>query len=80
MLESQSIKAKAWSQCFGVLGCSKDALCGYSMRLGVSFIAPRDLGAVGATFGRLWLPSVRERTRYSGAPPESEQRTIPFLV
>jgi hypothetical protein len=30
-----------------------------SMRLGVPFIAPRYLGAVGAPFGRLWLCSVR---------------------
>jgi hypothetical protein len=30
-----------------------------SMRLGVPFIAPRDLGAVGAPFGTLWLPYVR---------------------
>jgi hypothetical protein len=37
------------------------------MRLGVPFIAPRDLGAVGAPFGRLWLPSVRECTGQSGA-------------
>jgi hypothetical protein len=29
------------------------------MRLGVPFIALRDLGAIGAPFGRLWLPSVR---------------------
>jgi hypothetical protein len=28
------------------------------------FIAPRDLGAVGATFGRLWLPSVRGCTAH----------------
>jgi hypothetical protein len=37
------------------------------MRLGGPFIAPRDLGVVGAPFGRLWLPSVRECTRLSGA-------------
>jgi hypothetical protein len=29
------------------------------MHLGVPFIAPRDLGAVGAPFGRLWLPFIR---------------------
>jgi hypothetical protein len=28
----------------------------------VPFIAPSDLGAVGAPFGRLWLPSVRGST------------------
>jgi hypothetical protein len=37
------------------------------MRLGVPFIAPRDLGAVGAPFGRPWLPSIRECTELSGA-------------
>jgi hypothetical protein len=37
------------------------------MRLGVPFIAPRDLGVVGAPFGRLWLPYVRECTGLSGA-------------
>jgi hypothetical protein len=34
---------------------------------GVPFIAPRDLGAVGAPFGRPWLPSVRGCTGLSGA-------------
>jgi hypothetical protein len=37
------------------------------MCLGVPFITPRDLGAVGAPFGRLWLPFVRECTGLSGA-------------
>jgi hypothetical protein len=37
------------------------------MRLGVPFIAPRDLGAVGAPFGKLWLSSIRGCTRLSGA-------------
>jgi hypothetical protein len=40
-----------------------------SMRLGVPFIAPRQLGAVGSPFGRHFLPSVGWRTRQSGAPP-----------
>jgi hypothetical protein len=31
------------------------------------FLAPWDLGAVGAPFGRLWLLSVRGCTRLSGA-------------
>jgi hypothetical protein len=39
----------------------KECLVLSFMRLGVPFIAPRDLGAVGAPFGRLWLPSVRRR-------------------
>jgi hypothetical protein len=45
-----------------------------SMRLGVPFIAPRQLGAVGGQQGRLSLPSVRWRTEQSGAPPDSHCR------
>jgi hypothetical protein len=41
-----------------------------SMRLGVPFIAPRQLGAVGSNPGRQSLPSVRWRTGQSGAPPD----------
>jgi hypothetical protein len=40
-----------------------------SMRLGVPFISPRQLGAVGSPFGRQFLPSVGWRTGQSGAPP-----------
>jgi hypothetical protein len=40
-----------------------------SMRLGVTFIAPRQLGAVGGILGRQFLPSVGWRTGQSGAPP-----------
>jgi hypothetical protein len=39
----------------------------YSICLEVPFIAPRELGAVGAPFGRLWLPSVRRCTGFYGA-------------
>jgi hypothetical protein len=42
-----------------------------SMRLGVPFIAPRKLGAVGDQFGRPFLPSVEWCTGPSGAPPDS---------
>jgi hypothetical protein len=38
-----------------------------SMRLGVPFIAPRQLGAVGSNLGRQILPSVDWRTGQSGA-------------
>ena len=38
-----------------------------SMRLGVPFIAPRQLGAVESNLGRLILPSVDWRTGQSGA-------------
>jgi hypothetical protein len=42
-----------------------------SMRLGVPFIAPRQLGAVGRQLGRPNLPSVGWCTGQSGSPPDS---------
>jgi hypothetical protein len=42
-----------------------------SMRLGVPFIAPRQLGAVEGQQGRLSLPYVGWRTGQFGAPPDS---------
>ena len=58
---------------------------GYSMHLGVPFIAPRQLGAVGDNLGRLILPSVGWRTGQSDAPPDSHCRRsgadlLPFLA
>jgi hypothetical protein len=45
---------------------------GYSsIRLGVPFIAPRQLVAVGDNLGRPILPSVVWCTGQSGAPPDS---------
>jgi hypothetical protein len=45
---------------------------GYSsMRLGVPFIAPRQLGAVEDQHGRPNLPSVGWCIGQSGAPPDS---------
>jgi hypothetical protein len=41
------------------------------MRLGVPFIAPRQLGAVESIPGRQFLPSVVWRTGQSGAPPDT---------
>jgi hypothetical protein len=41
-----------------------------SMRLGVPFIAPRQLGAVERNPGRKFLPSVGWRTGQSGVPPD----------
>jgi hypothetical protein len=41
------------------------------MRLGVSFMAPRQLGAVEDQLGRPILPSVEWCTEQSGAPPDS---------
>jgi hypothetical protein len=45
-----------------------------SMRLGVPFIAPRQLGAVEDQQGRLSLPSIKWRTGQIGAPPDSHCR------
>jgi hypothetical protein len=55
------------------------------MRLGVPFIAPRQLGAVGVILGRQILPSVGWRTGQSGAPADSHclcpvRDFLPFLV
>jgi hypothetical protein len=41
------------------------------MRLGVPFIASRQLGAVESILGRQSLPSVDWRTGQSGAPPDT---------
>jgi hypothetical protein len=55
----------------------KECLVFSSMRLGVPFIAPRQLGAVESNLGRQFLPSVAWRTGQSGAhrhcpvPPSS---------
>jgi hypothetical protein len=48
----------------------KECLCIFSMCLGVPFIAPRQLGAVGGILGRQSMPSVGWRTGQSGAPPD----------
>jgi hypothetical protein len=44
------------------------------MRLGVPFIAPRQLGVVEDQLGRLSLPSVEWRTGQSGAPHDNYYR------
>jgi hypothetical protein len=56
------------SRCLSVL---RECLIYSSMRLGVPFIAPRQLGAVGDNLGRQFLPSVEWCTGQSGAPPDS---------
>jgi hypothetical protein len=48
----------------------KECLCFSSMRLGVPFIAPRQLGAIEGNQGRQFLPSVGWCTGQSGAPPD----------
>jgi hypothetical protein len=49
------------------------------MRLGVPFIAPRQLGAVESNPGRQFLPSVAWRTGQSGAPPATVRCGFPSL-
>jgi hypothetical protein len=55
----------------GCLSMLRECLVFSSMRLGVPFIAPRQLGAVGDQFGRHFLPSVEWCTGHSGAPLDS---------
>ena len=66
---TKSIKC-AETEC-GRLRMLKVCLGDSSMRLGVPFIAPRQLGAVGGQQGRPKLPSVGWCTGQSGAPPDS---------
>jgi hypothetical protein len=49
----------------------RECLVFSSMRLGVPFIAPRQLGAVECIPGRHFLPSIDWRTGQSGAPPDT---------
>jgi hypothetical protein len=49
----------------------KECLGDSSLRLGVPFIAPGQLGAVGSNLGRQFLPSVGWRTGQSSAPPDN---------
>jgi hypothetical protein len=69
---TQSIKC-AETEC-GRLRMLSECLGDSSMRLGVPFIVPRQLGAVGGQQGRISLPSVGWRTGQSGAPPDSHYR------
>jgi hypothetical protein len=62
----ECVRMESW--CLGMI---KEYLGHSSMCLGVPFIAPRQLGAVGANLGRLKLPSVGWRTGQSGVPPDS---------
>jgi hypothetical protein len=76
-LLSQRIKcAESKSWCLGML---RECLVSSSMRLGVPFIAPRQLGAVESIPGRQFLPSVAWRTRQSGAPPDTVRCGSPSL-
>jgi hypothetical protein len=67
-LTQWSERVGAKSGCFRIL---RECLVFFSMRLGVSFIAPRQLGAIGDKLGRPSLPFVEWRTGQSGAPLDS---------
>src|SRR6187455_2568493 len=66
---TRSIKC-AKTEC-GSIRLLSECLGSSSMRLGVPFIAPRQLGAVGGQQGRPKFPSVGWCTGQSGAPPDS---------
>jgi hypothetical protein len=77
------------SKCVGTeSGCLRilsECLVNSSMRLGLPFIAPRQLGAVGGQLERPNLPSVGWCTGQSGAPSDSPcscpvRDLLPFLV
>jgi hypothetical protein len=77
------------SECVGAeSGCLRifsECLDDSSMRLGVPFIAPRQLGAVGGQLGRPNLPSVGWGPGPAGAPPDSHcscpvRDLLPFLA
>jgi hypothetical protein len=70
-LTQQSECAGAESGCLRMLS---ECLGFSSTRLGVPFIAPRQLGAVGGQQGRPSLPSVGWRTGQSSAPSDSHCR------
>jgi hypothetical protein len=66
---------------YTIVGCT--SVCW--RRLGVPFIVPKGLGAVGIPLGRLSLPSVGWRTGQSGAPPDMNSSCpvldlLPFLA
>ena len=69
----------------GCLGMIKECLGASSMRLGVPFIAPRQIGAVGGNLGRPILPSVGWRTGQFGVPSDNYcscpvRDFLPFLA
>jgi hypothetical protein len=84
-LKSLRMSIKCAETEFGRLRMLKVCLGDSSMRLGVPFIAPRQLGAVGSILGRQFLPSIGWRTGQSGAPPDihcslSGADLLPFLA
>jgi hypothetical protein len=70
-LKSLTQRIKCVGAEFGCLSMLRECLVCSSMRLGVPFIAPRQLGAVGDQLGRQFLPSIEWCTGQSGAPPDN---------
>jgi hypothetical protein len=80
-MELKSLECRTSAQEWSVSDqeCSKNAFVCSSMRLGVPFIAPRQLGAVESNPGRQFLPSVAWRTGQSSAPPDTVRCGFPSL-
>jgi hypothetical protein len=70
-LKSLTRSIKCMEMECGDLELLSECLGDSSVRLGVPFIAPRQLGAVGGQQGKPKFPSVGWRTGQSGAPPDS---------
>jgi hypothetical protein len=84
-LKSLTQRIKCMEAESGSLRMFRECLVICSMRLGVPFIAPRQLGAVGDQLGRQFLPSVEWCTGQSGASPDNYCSSpvrdfFPFLV
>jgi hypothetical protein len=84
-LKSLTQRIKSVESESGSLRMFREGLVYSSMCLGVPFISPRQLGAVGGQLGRPNLPSVGWCTGQSGAPPESHcscpvRDLLPFLA
>jgi hypothetical protein len=69
-LKSLTQRIKCVEAEFGSLRMLSEYLVFCSMHLGVPFIAPRQLEAVGDQLGRQILPSIEWCTGQSGAPPD----------
>jgi hypothetical protein len=61
----ECVKLESWS-----LRMVSECLGDSSMVLGLTFIAPRQLGAIGEQHRRLSFPSIEWRTGQSGVPPD----------
>jgi hypothetical protein len=81
-LTQQSKCVETESRCLKMF---RECLVFCSMHLGVPFIAPKQLGAIGDPIGRQFLPSVGWHTGQSSAPPDMNSTCpvpdlLPFLV